>query len=311
MIIDESRHKNRVKQIYEMVDFYKHRYWDYEESEFKYDDFKKEEYNKLLKELEQYKVDMVYIEARRKEINKLLKNELLNENKRAELINEYNELGFKYFDIDFSKNKVAEFIIKHPFCIQILYKNSLDFLKIEEESKCNIEEIKIKNFNRFIYGIKKIQKLYKIDFDSLMLALDSYIIYTYAIEYNLLSLEKAFSQTSIFWINDLLEEINIDIFLKYYPIKKDYEDYGQKNYWSSKEAIEKIKERHGNIITNKAALELLSEVAFEEPLLFEFGLRQFMITMDYHDISIVDFLKEIEQELQEEKNKKPELKVIK
>ena len=68
--------------------------------EWQFDDLAKNKINKLEKEYIARKQDEKQIIARRSEINKLLKNELLTENKRAELINEYNEIGLKWFAND-------------------------------------------------------------------------------------------------------------------------------------------------------------------------------------------------------------------
>ena len=165
--------------------------------QWQFDDLVKPKIDKLEKEYIARKQDKKRIAARRDEINELLKNELLSENKRAELINEYNDIGLKWFGnnddelyeaiilastIKGGKESI-DCIIDFFISIETLIDNYL--IKHALNSTIEPHAIRIKNLVDIIMMMKYIVKgqnytnIEKISIDSLLIAINAIILERY------------------------------------------------------------------------------------------------------------------------------------
>lgn len=172
--------------------------------QWEFDDLVKNKIDKLEKEYITRKQDEKQIIARREYINKLLKNELLTENKRAELINEYNEIGLKWFANDDDELYEAIIIASnlkalaedteivgmglttfdmliHNFLVKNALDNAVQSYRIRVRDLADIV-IMIK------YALKKTEfilneHIEKVNMQSLIIAMNALILEAYDIRY--------------------------------------------------------------------------------------------------------------------------------
>lgn len=172
--------------------------------EFQFDDLSRNKINKLEKEYIARKQDEKQIIARRKEINELLKNELLTKNKRAELINEYNEIGLKWFSNDDDELYEAIIIASNMKALSesteiiAMGLSTLDMLihnYLIEHALCDIVKsykIRVRDLTDIIMMIKYILKepkyflnknIERINMGSLLIAINALILEAYDAHY--------------------------------------------------------------------------------------------------------------------------------
>lgn len=307
-----------------------------------FDDFKLKSFEKIKAEYADRKAEESRINNRIAEIELELKNELLTKAQRTFLANEFNDLKLKFFDNnDDELYEALDLLLKESFSRDLYCSIKLFLSKNKFSMSRNYrledltEDERVKEINMLILAIKKIIK-YGYSFDviniyinaMLQLELENDMIKTLdkcydVIETNLSKSEYlklllneyppiSFNLYSIFI--DLMSGISIDKFIQYYPLEKKFEGHkwGWKDYYSSIEAIERIKNEYGDVLTKESAKILLNEALFSEHILFEIAVQMFHVIEYDTDINSLDFIiKLLEESRKEDNAPKRKLKVIK
>lgn len=327
--------------------------------QWQFDDLVKPKIDKLEKEYIARKQDKKRIAARRYEINELLKNELLSENKRAELINEYNDIGLKWFGNNDDElyeaiiiastikggKEYIDCVIDFFISISCLIDNYLVRRVLNSTKKPHT--ITTKNLVDIIMMMKYIVKyqnyanIEKISIDSLLIAINAIILERYdkcyqamivpiiecakANEYNeLIEYLESFKTAPGPFINlynlfvEGLKQIDVNEFLQVFPLKKDFSSgkFGCKDYFSSKETLEKIKLDERNFkdgqLTTEGARFLFSELEFEEEILFSIQVQMFHVIGYGTEIDTLDLMLQFMAEAEKEANNtRPKLTIVK
>ena len=343
-----------VKQTLEHIVF--------EETTVKYDDLISKKINDIKDKYYTRKQDEEVLRKRNMEIQCMLQNELLSNNKKSELINELNDNKFKYFgDNDDELYESISIAFDMYLCwqfgdptasvdmIAVYYELIKDYINkiLRKPNEIN-DEVRIEYINEILAGLKYCENIavkrlnlktskkpiilalnaiiLKLYDDICVELLDDLIIASESIgEKELNKYLKYYRTPNGVFINmyslfmDLLVGVDVDELIKYYPIEKSFEDYGCKNYWSSKEIIDKY--RNGNFEINhkqyylndnkipdrENAMFLFGEILFSEPWMFDIQLEMFYIIEYGTDINSIDLMFEFLNET----DSKPKLKVIK
>lgn len=308
-----------------------------------YTELKEKEYNKIKAIAEEIKENKIKNKARQQEIEIELKSELLTDNKRKRLINEYNDLALAHttfdsvgFVVPDYTEELAEaldlllYAIDDKYILTTLSKNYFDF-NLGLDNKFDLDDI-----HNVVYSIFKSNMKKGWSFNSIFICYNALLLHYYSkcwqeyydacisineeypnemnslIEY----LDKIKQPHGFIWnlytmFSHMLEGIDIDEFIKYYPITKNIDPYGCcKDYNSSIKAIKMIKEEYGNILDDKSSKIMLSEVEFAEPVLFGIALKMFEVIGYDTNINTGELLLQFLSEAHEEVNK-TSLKVIK
>ena len=300
-----------------------------------YTDLKAKDYNKVKKLAELNKLKRKNYKLRQKEIEIELKSELLNRNARAKLINEYNDLTFKSVYTDAEKlEKALDFYLNAGIYEGYIIKSLVEKYYF---AQIGINKFTIADINEFIHCLFKKNIIRGYSFDTIWIvfnamALDEYsklISFARNIWHKMDATEEErdnaldfldkikephpfiYNLYSIF--TTMLEGIDINEFVKYYPITKNVDKSGfYKDYYSSVETIKNIKEEHGNILNEKSSKFMLSEVLFADNVLFDIACKMFDVIGYKTGVSSLDLLEKFLQEAHEEiNNPKNKFRVIK
>lgn len=267
-------------------------------NENQYDDFVNKEFQQIKMDYFKIKKEKEEINKRRLEINKELESELLSNVKRNELIEEYNSLDFKYFGN-------TDYELYEALDLALYYKNNIELKLIINLMVINITELSIKKekemindlyyINNLMQLIKKTKRIFNYDFETFNIMFNAFLmnrieeLIRNINDDNLLNIIPNYNLYN--GIISLMIGIDIDTFINYYPIIKDYRDDGCfKNFYSSKRELEKIKSKYGNIITEKSAIELLDNILFTEPILFDIAIQIFYIIEYNTNINTIELL---------------------
>lgn len=309
-----------------------------------YTDLKQGEYEKIKANAEVIKAKKKLNKLKQKKIEIELQSELLSENKRTELINEYNNLSLAYTSFDSvgfvvpnNIEEIAEaldlllYAINSQYSIEILAKKYFEF-NLGMKNKFNIHDI-----NEVVYCMFKLNMKKGWSFDSIWIVYNAILLHLYediwkyyydiCTEYNRCTkdedmepvikyLDSIKEPHGLTWnlfsmLAHMLEGIDIDTVIKYYPVTKNINPYKcTKDYYSSMRNIKNIKEKHGNILNEISSKTLLMEVLFAEPVLFDIACKMFSVIGYQTGVNTSELLIQFLSEAHEKANK-PKLEVIK
>ena len=337
--------------------FIKHLVWDDDAYEYYYDDLVLPKVNKMKVEYKERKQDEAKCKSRRDEINKELENELLTDNERSQLVNEYNECGLKWFAncddelyealinlptiyeiyqwSEFSLPNAIFYYVKYNIFNRVGGEKTIYDMNKPMYYNCEETNWRLHCINNIINFLKLVMKKYNISRKSLLIIMNGIILDEYdnymqglgddfwSFFQNPVEAKKLLEPYGPFCnIVDMfityLEGIDIDRFIQYYPIKKDYTGikFGWKDYYSTIESIQHIKEDAKNFTNNKlnkqGARFLIFEngLQFSEPIIGNLALMLFDTIGYGTNIDTGELLFEFLDELQKESNK-PNLHLIK
>lgn len=264
-----------------------------------YDDFVNKKFQQIKIDYFKTKKEKEEIEKRKQEISREFKSELLSNIKRNELVDEYNLLSFKYFgNTDYELYEALDLALyyKDNDIIDLMVLNILK-LSIGRESEIVND---LYSINILIQLIKKIKKIFNYDFNTFNIMFNALLMNRIEELVESLNLNNKETKNNLLntipnynlynGIISLMVGIDIDTFINYYPIIKDYKNNGCKNYYSSKKELEEIKSKYGNIITEKSAIELLDNILFTEPILFDIAIQIFYIIEYNTNINTIELL---------------------
>ena len=303
-----------------------------------YTDLKQGEYKKIKANAEVIKANKKLNKLKQKKIEIELKNELLSENKRAELINEYNNLSLAYTSFDSvgfclpnNIEDIAEaldlllYAIDSQYTIRSLARKYFEF-NLGMKNKFDIHDI-----NEVVYCIFKLNMKKGWSFEAIWTVYNAILLHLYEdiwqyyydiciqaedMEPVIKYLESVREPHGFIWnlfsmLSHMLEGIDINEVVKYYPITKYVDPYKcTKDYYSSMRTIKNIKEEHGNILNEISSKTLLMEVLFAEPVLFDIACKIFSVIGYQTGVNASELFIQFLNEAHEEVNK-PKLKVIK
>lgn len=320
-------------------DFIPHVKYDKELKEPVFTDLKLSQYNKIKNKTESIRQNKIKNKVRQQEIEIELKSELLTDNKRTQLINEFNSLSLYGCSFD-DTEKIAEALdlllgvrVCYTYTNYIICNLCKKYFKLQlgiSDVKFTIDEI-----NELIYDMKKYLKL-GFSFDSIWLVYNAIMLHeypkvwkkyhdvcleineVYPNEMNSLSeyLYKIKEPHGFIWniytmFSHMLEGINIDTFIQCYPIAKYVDKEGiSKDYYSSIEAYDTIVKEYGKVLDNTSSKLMLSEIKFTEPILFDIAVKMFSVISYQTGMDTSELLLNFLNEAHEEVNR-PKLKVIK
>lgn len=307
------------EKILIIKNFIPHIKYDWEDySVMGYTDLKLGQYNEIKENAERIKQTKLNNKIRQDEIKQLLKSELFSDNKRIQLINEYNDLSFASVITD--TEIIAESLelllyVCRYYDYIIIHELGYKYFRIQLGAKdvnFTIEEI-----NKLVYMMKRYIKE-EWSFDSVWIVYNALLLHEYSsywddyyeacteinkvhpnemnslIDYlNKIKKPHGFTWNIYSLFKRMIEDVDLDLFIQYYPLTKDY--------YSSIKTIKKLKSNEDvysmckkdddkenkiytvdNKLTDIGSSTFLMEVGgqFSESILFGISVKLFSI-MEY------------------------------